>query len=117
MSKPPFYKSMWNSIKGLVWMLKSERNFQLEVVALLINLFLIVYFQLSTVDAAIILIVCSAVLALEIVNTCIEKLCDIIHPEYDYRIKIIKDAAAGAVLLTAICSVFVGILVYRNYFF
>lgn len=117
MRKPPFYKSMWNSLQGLVWMLKSERNFQLEVLALLINLFLIVYFRLSQVDASIILIVCFAVLALEILNTCIEKLCDVIHPEYDRRIRIIKDAAAGAVLLMAIASVFVGILVYRNYFF
>ena len=50
-------------------MLKSERNFQIEVFALLINLFLIVFLKLNTVDAAIILIVSFAVLSLEILNT------------------------------------------------
>ena len=54
-------------------MLKSERNFQIEVFALLINLFLIVFLKLNTVDAAIILIVSFAVLSLEILNTAIEK--------------------------------------------
>lgn len=117
MRKPAFHKSLWNSVRGLVWMLKSERNFQLEIFALLINLFLIVYLRLSAIDTALILIVCFAVLSLEIVNTCIEKVCDVIQPEFDVRIKIIKDSAAGAVLLMAIASVFVGILIYWKYVF
>ena len=117
MRKPPFYKSVWNSINGLIWMLKSERNFQLEILALLLNLFLIVYLQLDTTDAALILIVCFSVLSLEILNTCIEKICDVIQPEYDEKIKTIKDIAAGAVVLMAMASVFVGILVYWKHFF
>lgn len=117
MRKPAFHKSLWNSVKGVIWMLKSERNFQIEIFALLVNFFLIVYLRLSAIDTALILIVCFAVLSLEIINTCIEKVCDIIQPGFDERIKIIKDSAAGAVLLMAIASVFVGILIYWKYFF
>ncbi len=117
MRKPPFHKSLWNAIKGIVWMLKSEKNFQLEILALLINLFLIVYLQVNSTDTAIIIIVCFSVLSLEILNTCVEKICDMIQPEYDERIKIIKDIAAASVLLMAIASVFVGILVYYKYLF
>ena len=98
-------------------MLKSERNFQIEVFALLINLFLIVYLKLNTVDAAIILIVSFAVLSLEILNTAIEKVCDIIQPEFDLRIKVIKDISAAAVVLMAFASVVVGVLVYWKYLF
>ena len=98
-------------------MLKSERNFQIEVFALLINLFLIVFLKLNTVDAAIILIVSFAVLSLEILNTAIEKVCDIIQPEFDLRIKVIKDISATAVVLMAIASVVVGVLVYWKYLF
>ena len=58
-----------------------------------------------------------AVLSLEILNTCVEKICDIIQPEYDQRIKVIKDIAAGSVVLMAIASVFVGILIYWKYLF
>ena len=98
-------------------MLKSERNFQIEVFALLINLFLIVFLKLNTVDAAIILIVSFAVLTLEILNTAIEKVCDIIQPEFDFRIKVIKDISAAAVVLMALASVVVGVLVYWKYLF
>ncbi|WP_304343061.1 diacylglycerol kinase family protein [Chryseobacterium koreense] len=117
MRKPPFHKSVGNAIRGVIWMLKSERNFQLEVLALLINLFLIVFFKLNTVDAAIILVVCFSVLSMEILNTCVEKICDIIQPEFDEVIKIIKDIAAASVVLMAFASVAVGVLVYWKYIF
>lgn len=117
MRKPPFHKSFFNAINGVIWMLKSERNFQLEIFGLIINLFLIVFLKLHPFDAAVILLVSFAVLSLEIFNTCVEKICDIIQPEYDIRIKIIKDIAAGSVVLMAIASVFAGILIYWKYLF
>ncbi len=117
MRKPPIHKSFWNAISGVFWMLKSERNFQIEVFALLINLFLIVILKVSSVDAAIIIAVSFTVLSLEILNTCVEKICDIIQPDFDQRIKIIKDMAAGSVFLMAMASVVVGVLIYAKYLF
>ncbi|MCE3074787.1 diacylglycerol kinase [Chryseobacterium gwangjuense] len=96
-------------------MIKSERNFQIEILAFFINLFLIFYFRLSAIDTILILIVSSGVLIAEIFNTAIEKICDIIQPEFDKRIGFIKDIAAGAVILMTIVSVIVGILVYWKY--
>lgn len=96
-------------------MLKSERNFQIEVFALFINLFLIVYLKVTELESSIILMVCFSVLSLEILNTCVEKICDIIQPDYDDRIKIIKDIAAGSVVLMAIASVIIGVLIYSKY--
>ncbi len=98
-------------------MMKSERNFQIELLAFLINLFLIFYLKLSTIDAILILMVCFGVLVAEIFNTAIEKICDIIQPEFDKRISFIKDIAAGAVILMAVLSGVVGILVYWKYIF
>ena len=117
MRKPPLHRSFWNAISGIFWMLRSERNFQLEVFALILNLFLIVFLKISSIDAAIILGVCFVVLSLEILNTCAEKICDIIQPDFDERIKIIKDIAAGSVLIMSIGAVAVGILIYWKYLF
>lgn len=117
MRKPPIHRSFWNAIKGVIWLIKSERNFQIEVSALLINVFLILYFKLTANDAALIFAVSFAVLGLEILNTCVEKICDIIQPEFDERIKIIKDIAASAVFLMSIGAVIVGLLVYSKYLF
>ena len=81
-------------------------------------LFLIPNFlKVSTVDAAIIIAVSFTVLGLEILNTCVEKICDIIQPDFDQRIKIIKDMAAGSVFLMAMASVIVGVLIYSKYLF
>ena len=117
MKKPPFYKSLLCSIKGIFWMLKSERNFQLEVLALIVNLFLIVYFELNSTDAALIILVCFLVLITEALNTAVEKICDFVEPNFNKKIGLIKDIAAGAVILATFLSIIVGILVYSNYFF
>lgn len=85
--------------------------------AFVINVFLIFYLQLKTGDAVLILTVSFGVLAAEIFNTAIEKICDLIHPEFDERIRFIKDVSAGAVLLMAIVSVAVGVFVYWKYIF
>ncbi|ASK29849.1 diacylglycerol kinase [Chryseobacterium sp. T16E-39] len=117
MRKPPIHRSFLNAFRGVFLMVKSERNFQIECLALLINLFLVFYLQLSKLDAALILIVSFGVLSTEILNTAIERICDIIQPEFDRRIGFIKDVSAGAVILMAIVSVIVGILVYWKYIF
>ena len=117
MKKPPFYKSLLYSIKGIFWMLKSERNFQFEVFALIINLFLIVYFKLNSTDVALILLVCFLVLIAETINTAIEKICDFVEPNFNKKIGLIKDIAAGSVILATLLSIIVGVLVYRKYFF
>ena len=98
-------------------MLKSERNFQLEVLALIVNLFLMVYFQLNSTDAALILLVCFLVLIAETINTAIEKICDFVEPNFNKKIGLIKDISAGAVILATLLSIIVGVLVYSKYFF
>lgn len=117
MRKPAIHKSFLNAFRGIFLMMKSERNFQIELLAFMINLFLVFYLKLSAADAVCILIVSFIVLAAEIFNTAIEKICDMIQPEFDMRIGFIKDISAGAVLLISISSVIVGILVYWKYIF
>lgn len=115
MKRPPFYKSLYYSIKGFIWMLKSERNFQIEILALLINLALMAYLKVNTTDAALIFIVCFLVLSAETANTAIEKLCDFAEPNFNKKIGLIKDLAAGSVLILALLAAIVGVLVYSKY--
>lgn len=117
MQKPPLHKSFLNAFRGVFAMIKTERNFQIEFLAFLINVFLIFYLKLSNLDAAIILLASVGVLSAEIFNTAIEKICDIIQPNFDKRIGFIKDISAGAVVLVAAVSVVISILVYGKYIF
>lgn len=52
------------------------------------------------------------VMALEMVNAAIEKLCDRLHPDKHTDIKLVKDMAAGAVLWAAIISAIVGLIIF-----
>lgn len=115
MHKSPFYKSLGYAFKGLVWMFKNERNFQLEIIGLFINFFLIVFFKLNRIDVILILLICGFVLVAEVLNTGIEKICDFVEPKFHSKIGIIKDIAAGAVLLSSIFAVIIGGLIYWPY--
>lgn len=94
---------------------KSERNFQIEILALLVNVFLILYFELTVIGTTLILVVCFLVLVMEVMNTSIEKLADFVEPKYHPQIGIVKDISAGAVLLAAILALIVGFIIYRPY--
>jgi diacylglycerol kinase len=48
----------------------------------------------------------------EIINTVIENILDIIHPDYHDRIKIVKDATAGIVLFAAIMALAMGSIIF-----
>ncbi|SIQ51495.1 diacylglycerol kinase (ATP) [Chryseobacterium sp. RU37D] len=117
MRKLRIHKSFLNAFRGIFLIMKNERNFQIHILAFFINLVFIFYLKLSSIDAVLILIVSVGVLTAEIFNTSIEKICDIIQPEFDKRIAFIKDISAGAVILMAVASVVVGILVYWKYVF
>lgn len=69
------------------------------------------FFVLTKTDWAIILICNALVFSLEIVNTAVEKAVDLATEEKNPLAKISKDAAAGAVLVSAIFSVIVGIVI------
>lgn len=117
LKKPPFHKSLYCSVKGLWWMLKSERNFQIELLAVLMNWALIVYFKLSLIDTALILGVCFLVLIAETINTAIEKLCDFVEPNHNQKIGLIKDIAAASVWIASLLALIIGALVYSKYIF
>ncbi|MDP9961773.1 diacylglycerol kinase family protein [Chryseobacterium lathyri] len=117
MQKPPVHRSFLNAFRGIFLMIKTERNFRIELAAFFINLVLIFYFRLSSIDTALIFMASIGVLSAEIFNTAVEKICDMIQPDFDKRIGFIKDISAGAVLLMAIGSVIIGIIVYWKYIF
>lgn len=49
------------------------------------------------------------VIVCEMINTVIEKLCDIVEPKYNQKIKYVKDASAGFTLFASLCVCIVGI--------
>jgi len=58
-----------------------------------------------------------SVLTLEMINTSIERILDLLHPEKHPEIKIIKDISAAAVLLAALGALVIGLKIFIPYVF
>ena len=92
------YVNLINSLNGLKIVIK-ENSFILELIG---GIFLILYLlktDISTLFKLLILSVYFLLLAFEIFNTSIEKLCDKITKETDKDIKIIKDLSSASVFV------------------
>jgi len=70
------------------------------------------FYDLSVTKLTVLIVVIALVLALELVNTAIERTCDALTKEYSPLIKMAKDVAAGAVLVVSVGAAFVGVLLF-----
>ncbi len=68
-----------------------------------------VWMKLSVDEWGIFILCIGIVISLEIFNTCIERISDIVQPKYHKKIKEIKDMSSAAVLIMAISSLLVAI--------
>jgi len=107
--------SFKNAFRGLFLLLKTERNFQIHTLALLVVITAGCYFDVSRGEWALLLIMSVVIFGLEGLNSALEKLCDEVTLERKESIRNIKDVAAGAVLIAAVIAVIVGGLVFYPY--
>lgn len=105
-------KSFVNAFRGLKDCLSHEKNFQIQYVIGLLVVGAGIFFSLSATEWMIILICFALVLSLEIINSAIEKLCDLVCADFNLTIKKVKDMAASAVLLSAIITFIIGCIIF-----
>ena len=97
---------------GIKYAFITQRNFKIQVCAGTLAIILSLFLQISSVETALIIIMSSLVLVLELLNTALESIVDLtVKQSYHELAKIAKDCAAGAVLVAAITSLAVGILI------
>ena len=107
-------KSFVYAGNGILWCIKNERNMRAHFsLCVYMYAYLLIYdfFVLSKTEWAIILLCNALVFSLEIVNTAVEKAVDLATEKQNPLAKISKDAAAGAVLVSAMFSVIVGLVI------
>jgi len=101
-----------NAIRGVIFLLKSEQNARVHAIITLLVGVLAFVLEVTRLEAAILFIAIIMVFAIEIINTAIEKVFDILHPENHELIRRVKDAMAGAVLISAIIATVVALLIF-----
>lgn len=107
-----FLLGVRHALSGLGYAARRERNFRIELVLGLAALAMAWWLPISRVEWLAVVICCGLVLAAELFNTAIEHLADTAGPVRSEQIRVVKDVAAGAVLLAAVVSLVVGIAVF-----
>lgn len=100
------------AINGILDTLRTQRNMKIHFVVTVLVLIACLFFDITRYEFLILAITISMVIAAELVNTAIESAVDLVANYYHPLAKIAKNAAAGAVLVTAINAVVVGYIIF-----
>lgn len=110
-------KSFGYAFSGFSHTLSRHQNMRIHMTMGAIVLVLAAILRVSRIEFLVLAASIFLVLFAEMVNTAIEETLNAITAEHKAEIKIAKDVAAAAVLLTSIFSVIVGIVIFVPYFF
>lgn len=97
---------------GIVYGVATQRNMRVHFLFMLLALVLNIWLNLNYLEWAIIILTISFVISAEMVNTSIEATLDRVSTEHHPLTKTAKDVAAGAVLISAIASIIIGVLIW-----
>lgn len=109
-------KFAW-AIEGLAAVIREEHNMRVHLLAAGIALGLGWFLQLQRGEWGLLIIAIVLVLVAEVINTAIERVVDLITPQYHPLAEKAKNMAAGAVLLTAIAAVLLGVVIFVPHIF
>ena len=106
-------KSFKYAFSGINYVLKTSRNFKIQLIFAVTSLMIGVLLQISQSNFVILIATIMSVLILEILNTSIESIVDlVVKKEFSSLAKISKDTSAGAVLLASINSVIIAVYIF-----
>ncbi|WP_042345838.1 diacylglycerol kinase family protein [Bacillus massiliigorillae] len=109
--KISFIRSVGFALQGILTSFR-ERNIIIHYIAAVVAVVAGVFFSISSIEWLFVITSIAGVIVLEMVNTAIEKVVDLITSDYHILAEKAKDLAAGAVLIYAIYSMVVGVIIF-----
>lgn len=100
------------AVSGIISAIKTEKSMQVHYSIAVIVLFSSLFFDFSRTEFLLLLFAVSLVVISEMINTAIERTIDLITKEFHPLARLVKDVAAGAVLIATINSLIVGYLLF-----
>ncbi|MFW6381322.1 MAG: diacylglycerol kinase [Bacillota bacterium] len=107
-----FFESFNFALQGIVHTLKTQLNMKVHFLLAFLVLGGSLLFEISRLELIILFITIVLVIALELINTAIEVIVDMVSQEYSLRARIAKNIASGAVFMAALNAVLVGYLLF-----
>lgn len=100
------------AFRGLASLFKNEHNSRIHLLAAAAVIILGAILGITRFEWCVIVLVIGFVFTAELINTSLESLADIVHPDISDAIRQAKDYSAAAVLIAAIVSVVAGCLIF-----
>ena len=110
--KSPLYKSFGYAFAGIIFCIRQERNMRIHLTAAVLVTAAGTVLRISAVEWMLCLILFGLIMSLEMVNTALEAIVDLVTQEQAPLAKIAKDAAAGAVLVSSVMAAVIGLIIF-----
>jgi len=108
-------RSFGYAFAGVAFMLRTQHNAWLHLIATVLALGLGAVFKVRADDWRWLITAILMVWSAEAFNTAVEYVCDVVSPGYSEVVKHAKDIAAGAVLISAVCALAIGLITFWPY--
>jgi diacylglycerol kinase len=109
-------KSFIYSFRGLAKIFREEQNLRIQALAAILVIIISWLLEIRRLDWCILLIVIFTVVLMEIVNSAVERIADVLGPRLNNYIKEIKDITAAAVMLASLAAAVIGLIILGPYF-
>lgn len=107
-----FIYSVRFALQGMKLFFSRDRNGRIQAVIGITAIILGFTLSISSFQWMLVLFCTGLVISLEMINSAIERFCDMVTTDFHPGIKIIKDVAAGAVLVASIFSLVIGLIIF-----
>ena len=114
---PAFRRSFLFALQGFRTAFSLERNIKVMLAGGLVAVIAGFALRLDPVSWGVIFLCCGSVLSMELINTAIETVVDLVSPEFHPLAGRAKDIAAAAVWVLSVLVAVVGIIVFANAIF
>jgi len=109
-------RSFFHAVDGFLYVIKKERNFQIEIIFGIFIVVLIFIFNVKNWEAIILILAVTGVLMMELANTVIERIVDMLKPKIHPYARLIKDIMAAAVLIASLIAIVISVIIFYPYF-
>jgi len=110
-----FGKSFSHAWRGVKYAIRHEKNFQNELAIAAMVVLAMIYFRVSRAEMVVLFLVIAGVIMMELFNTVMERVVDILKPRVHPYARLIKDLMAAGVLLSSIFAIIIGIIIFLPY--
>lgn len=109
------FKSFKYAVKGLFLVMRDEQNFRVHIVFAVIALVFSWFYHITKIELIIVILLISTVMLMEVVNSAIERVTDVLKPRINDFVMEIKDIMAAAVMLASLVAIIVGLIIFVPY--